>query len=241
MPLIRRTVRLRTFGGLGLTDGTEVVASQRHRLALLALLAVAGERGCTRDKLMAYLWPESPIEAARHGLQQLLYYLRRQADGDLFLGTDPLRLNPEAISSDVAEFDAALAVGALAEAVALYRGPFLDGFYLGDSPAFEDWVEQERSRLATAHAAALYDLARRAGAAGQHTREIAYWRELAAAEPLSERAATGLIRALAAGGDRTSALQHARAYDARVRAELATPPAAELIALVERLRTKHSS
>jgi DNA-binding SARP family transcriptional activator len=28
---------------------------------------------------MAYLWPESSIEAARHGLQQLLYYLRRQA------------------------------------------------------------------------------------------------------------------------------------------------------------------
>ena len=55
MPLIRRPVRLHTFGGLGLMDGTEVVASQRHRLALLALLAVAGERGCTRDKLMAYL------------------------------------------------------------------------------------------------------------------------------------------------------------------------------------------
>ena len=105
MPLIRRTVRLHTFGGLSLTDGAEVVASQRQRLALLALLAVAGDRGCTRDKLMAYLWPQSPIEAARHGLQQLLYYLRRQAHGELFLGTDPVRLNPEAISSDVAEFD----------------------------------------------------------------------------------------------------------------------------------------
>jgi DNA-binding SARP family transcriptional activator/tRNA A-37 threonylcarbamoyl transferase component Bud32 len=239
MPLIRRTVRLYTFGGLSLTDGTEVVAAQRHRLALLALLAVAGERGCTRDKLMAFLWPESPIEAARHGLQQLLYYLRRQAHGELFLGTDPLRLNPEAIGSDVAEFDAALAAGALSQAVALYRGPFLDGFYLGDSPAFESWVEQELARLASAHAAALYRLAHQAGAAEHHTLEIAHWRELAAADPLSERAATGLIRALAAGGDWTAALQHARAHDARVRAELATPPAADLIALVERLRAEY--
>ena len=222
-----------------MTDGTDVVASQRHRLAFLALLAVAGERGCTRDKLMAYLWPESPIEAARHGLQQLLYYLRRQAHGDLFLGTDPVRLNPDAISSDVAEFDAAVAAGALSEAVALYRGPFLDGFFLGDSPAFEDWVEQERARLAMAHSAALYRLARRAGAAEQHTLEIAHWRELAAADPLSERAATGLIGALAAGGDWTSAMRHAQAYDARVREELATPPAADLIALVERLRAEH--
>jgi serine/threonine-protein kinase len=239
MPLIRRRVRLRTFGGLGLTDGTEVVASQRRRLALLALLAVAGERGCARDKLMAHLWPESPIDAARHGLQQLLYYLRRQVHGELFLGTDPVRLNPEAISCDVAEFDEALAAGALSEAVALYRGPFLDGFYLGDSPTFEDWVEQERARLATAHAAALYRLARQAGAAEQHTLEIAHWRELVAADPLGERAATGLIRALAAGGDWTSAMQHARTYDARIRAELATPPAADLLALVERLRAEH--
>jgi serine/threonine-protein kinase len=90
-----------------------------------------------------------------------------------------------------------------------------------------------------AHSAALYGLARRAGAAEQHTLEIAHWRELAAADPLSERAATGLIRALAVGGDWTSALQHARAYDARVRAELATPPAADPIALVERLRAEH--
>jgi serine/threonine-protein kinase len=239
MALIRRTVRLHTFGGLRLMDGTEVVASQRHRLAVLALLAVAGERGCTRDKLMAYIWPESPIEAARHGLQQLLYYLRRQAHGDLFLGTDPVRLNPDAISSDVAEFDAALAGGALSEAVALYRGPFLDGFYLSDSPAFEDWVEQERARLASAHAAALYRLARQAGAAEQYTLEIAHWRELAASDPLSERAATGLIGALAAGGDWSSAMRHAQTYNARVRAELATAPATDLIALVERLRAEH--
>jgi DNA-binding SARP family transcriptional activator/tRNA A-37 threonylcarbamoyl transferase component Bud32 len=239
MPFIRRMVRLHTFGGLGLTDRTGVVASQRHRLALLALLAAAGERGCTRDKLMAQLWPESPIDAARHGLQQLLYYLRRQAHRELFLGTDPLRLNPEAVSSDVAEFDAALAAGALTDAVALYRGPFLDGFYLGDSPAFEDWVEQERTRFAAAYAAALYRLARGAGAAEQHTLEIAYRKELAAADPLGERAARDLVRALAAGGDWSSALQHARAYDARVRTELATPPAADLIALVERLRAEH--
>lgn len=223
MPLLRRAVRLQTFGGLGLTEGTQVLASQRHRLALLALLAVSGARGCSRDKLMAYLWPESPIDAARHGLQQLLYYLRRQAHPELFVGMDPLRLNPEAINSDVAAFDAALAADALSEAVALYRGPFLDGFHLGDSPAFVEWMEHERARFAAAHAAALYRLAREAGAAEQHTDEIARWRELAAADPLSERAATGLVGALAAGGDWTSAMRYARAYDARVRAELPHP------------------
>ena len=74
--------RLETLGSLGLTDGpAAAVTTQRRRLALLALLAVAGERGLTRDKLVAYLWPNSPSDNARHGLEQLLYGLRRQRLG----------------------------------------------------------------------------------------------------------------------------------------------------------------
>src|SRR6188472_3438789 len=69
-------LRLNTFGGLTLTRGTEDLtgaATQRRRLALLVLLAVAGPVGMSRDKLLAYLWPESDVERARHVLNQLLY------------------------------------------------------------------------------------------------------------------------------------------------------------------------
>ena len=34
----------------------------------------------------------------------------------------------------------------LRPAADLYRGPFLDGFYLPDSPEFDGWVGQERRR-----------------------------------------------------------------------------------------------
>ena len=59
-------LQLTVFGGLtlGLEDGLVSGAmTQRRRLALLALLAVARQRGLSRDKIMAYLWPES--DAAR--------------------------------------------------------------------------------------------------------------------------------------------------------------------------------
>jgi DNA-binding SARP family transcriptional activator len=59
-------LRVHTFGGLTLTvEDAPVtgVLTQRRRLALLALLAVAGERGVSRDKLVGCLWPES--EAAK--------------------------------------------------------------------------------------------------------------------------------------------------------------------------------
>src|SRR5262245_7021734 len=57
-----RVLRLRTFGGLTLARGSEDLTgavTQRRRLALLALLAASGPAGMSRDKLLAYLWPES--------------------------------------------------------------------------------------------------------------------------------------------------------------------------------------
>jgi len=234
-------LRLETFGGLRLTNAAGgQVTTARRRLALLALLASAGERGLTRDKLVGFLWPESPGENAKHALEQLLYSVRRQCPEELVLGPDPLRLNPAVITSDVAEFQRALAQGAPAAAAELHRGPFLDGFFLSDAPEFEQWVEAERARLAAEHAGALYRLAKDAGGAEHHTVEIDWWRRLAALDPLSERTALGLARALARAGDWAGALHHAKAYEALVREELAVPPTPEVTAFVERIRAEHA-
>ncbi|HEX3232552.1 MAG TPA: protein kinase [Gemmatimonadales bacterium] len=231
-------LRLQALGGLTLLDaaGTPLV-TQRRRLGLLALLAAAGGRGSSRDKLVAYLWAESSTEHARHALEQLLYSIRRQISDDALLGTDPLQLNPSVLTSDVGDFERALARDDLAEAAALYHGPFLDGFFLSDAPAFEVWAESERSRLATAYEGALFRLAREAGGRGQHTTEIDWWRRLATLDPLSERSALGLARALAGAGDWAGALHHAEVYESLVREELAMPPTPELTAFVQRIRT----
>ncbi|HEX6106536.1 MAG TPA: BTAD domain-containing putative transcriptional regulator, partial [Gemmatimonadales bacterium] len=232
--------RLDTLGGPALLDPAgSPVPTTRQRLALLALLAIAGARGLTRDKLVARLWPEATGERARHALEQLLYSLRRQPPKELVLGGDPLRLNPAVVTTDVGEFESRLAGGDREGAVALYRGPFLDGFFLSDAPEFEEWAEGERARLAREHARALYEMAKEAGSRGQHTVEIACWRRLAAADPLSEKAAAGLARALAAAGEWSAALDHSRVYDALVGGDLreASPGLTEL---VERLRTERA-
>lgn len=230
-------LRLETLGGLTLIDGEgRHPATQRRRLALLALLGSAGGRGMTRDKLIGYLWPESAAEQARHALEQLLYSMRRQLPPGTVVGTDPMRLDPAILSTDVAEFTDQLAAGDLQGAVRLYRGPFLDGFFLNDAPEFERWAERERERLAAEHARALRRLAEQAGAQGHVTAEIPIWRALAAANPLDQRAATDLVRALIATGDLVGASRVARDYTALVRSELPGEPVPDLEALIERLR-----
>ena len=120
---------VRTFGGLAVEhDGAvcEGTAARRKTLALLALLAVAGKKGLSRDKLLGYLWPETDALAGRHLLKQTCYALRHDlGEPDLFLGRDELRLNPAVASSDIQAFEDALESGDRDRAAALYTGPFL--------------------------------------------------------------------------------------------------------------------
>jgi DNA-binding SARP family transcriptional activator len=232
-------LRLGTFGGLVLHDPAgEAVIPQRRRLALLALLAVGGPRGLTRDKILAHLWAESSPENARHALEQLLYSMRKQAPDPLIQGVDPLRLNPAVVEADVAEFARAIAAGNDARAVALYRGPFLDGFYLANAPEFEVWVEQERARLAAEHAQALRRLAVEAHGLGRQTAEIDLWRRIVSTDPLAERGVVGLVRALVEAGDLAGAVRHAREYEGRMREELPGAPVPDVLALAGGLKAR---
>ena len=235
-----RRHRLTTFGTLALAGpANDIVLGDhghhRRRLALLAVLAAAGERGRSRDRLLPLFWPEATQSKARHSLDQLLYALRGSVDEAVFAGVNPLRLNPDVIESDVSAFRAAIERGDLEAAAATYRGPFLDGFYLSDAPEFERWVEDERFRLAGFHADALERLARNATAAGRHEMAARWWKALTEVEPLSSRSAAGLIRALVATEDHAAALQFAKRYEAMLALELGAsidPVIATLVAEV---------
>jgi len=188
-------VELRTLGGLSvMRDGAPATgaAAQRKTLALLALLAAAGETGVSRDKLIAVLWPESDADHGRNLLNQACYALRRDLQThELFLGATELRLNPAVVSSDLQMFEDGIASANLAGAVKAYTGSFLDGFYLSDSPEFERWVEDERALLAKQLGDALESLATEAAGRGDHRAAAAWWHRLAVLDPLSSRAALG--------------------------------------------------
>lgn len=228
--------RLQLLGGLAvLAPGGPSPGQQRRRLALLALLAASRTRGVTRDRLISLLSPERSRDSASHALHQLLYYLRQQLRSDVFLGTDPLRLNSAVVTSDLDEFVAALEHGELANAAAIYGGPFLDGFHLNVA-AFDEWVASERQRLAALHSETLQKLANEREAAGDRAAAISSWRHLATLDPLSGSATLGLMRALTAAGDASAALRHARQHAALVHTELGSRPSREVEAFAARLQ-----
>ena len=233
--------RLQTLGLLSLQDhsGTAIAGQGvRRRLALLAVLAASGDRGRSRDWLLAVFWPDAPADRARHSLEQLLYAIRSSVDNAAFLGVNPISLNPQVIDSDVAEFERALSANREEEAVALYRGPFLDSFSLPDAPEFGQWADGERARLAGAYARALERLAEAAEQRRDFRGAVEWWERRAAHDPYDSRVAQCLMRALDASGNRGRAIQHAAIHERLLREELDVPVPAEVSALVERMRAE---
>jgi DNA-binding SARP family transcriptional activator/tetratricopeptide (TPR) repeat protein len=234
-------IRIQTLGGLSVrgTNGGPLAgaAAQPRRMAILALLARAGERGVSRDKLLALLWPDADADRGSRTLAQALYALRKDLVAeDAIAGSKELRFDPALVSSDVSEFASAVARGDDARAAELYGGPFLDGFHLSGAEEFSRWVDRERAVVAQDHARALESLARRALASGDASASVGWWRRLAALEPLNARVTVGLMEALTAAGERAGAIKHARVYELLVEQELDLPPDKEVTALADRLR-----
>jgi DNA-binding SARP family transcriptional activator len=125
--------------------------AQRRRLAVLALLAMSRRQGLGREKLAATLWPESDGDRARHLLSDTVYVINRALggrEGDaVTAAAGELRLRAGTFECDARSFEDAVDSGALDEAVRLYTGPFLDGFFVEGSEEFERWACSERERL----------------------------------------------------------------------------------------------
>jgi DNA-binding SARP family transcriptional activator/TolB-like protein len=234
----------RAFGGACLVDGSDALggpASQRRRLALLALLATSPNGRVSREKVTGYLWPDADGESARHRLGDALHALRKALGRDAIQSVgDELYLNPLIVDSDLAGFRNAIARGDRQRAVSLYQGAFLDGFFIPDAAEFERWMDVERERFAREFAQALAALAEESEREGDRGAAVEWWLRLAMHDPYSSRVALRLMQACEAAGDAGAALQHARVHITLLREDLGAEPDPELTALVARLRDAHS-
>ena len=236
-------VELRTLGTLDVrgTDGASVdaILAQPKRAAILVyLVATTNERYVRRGNLFTLFWPEGSERRARGALRQSLYAIRQDLGTDLFetRGDDELRVTPGLIEADVHAFEAALAADDPKTAAELYEGSFLGGFHLRGHRQFEDWVEEERDRLARAYQTALETLVERAAASRSWEEGVRWARLLSRQNPYSTRVVLRYMEAMAAAGDRAGALKIAERHGAIMHEELGAAPSPDVEALAERLR-----
>ncbi|HEX9496776.1 MAG TPA: BTAD domain-containing putative transcriptional regulator, partial [Candidatus Limnocylindria bacterium] len=181
---------------------TAVETDTRKATALLAYLAVS-EQPQRRATLAALLWPDTDEQKARGALRRTLSVLR-SALGDRWLDADgeTIELQHIGVRVDVADFRRALRDGRLADAVALYRGDFMQGFSLRDSPEFDDWQATQSDALRADYADALSRLATEAERDGDLAAAVGHAKRRLALDPLHEPAHRDLMRLHARSGDR---------------------------------------
>lgn len=233
------TFSLKLFGRVSLESDSGPVtggASQRHRLALLALLARSPDALSSRDKLTALLWPERDVESARNLLNQCVYVLRKALDEQVLVSTaNELRLNVDIIRCDVVQFEQAIAAEDFQQAVRLYSGSFLDGFFLGSAGEFERWADRERKQLSAAYAEALELLAEAAETRGDFHSASGWWKELTIHDPYDSRIALRFMMSLA-DENPAGALRHAAAHEQLLRDDLGIGAPTEVKEWVEQVR-----
>jgi predicted ATPase len=141
--------QLRLLGAFELSDGRQRLTrlASRPMVALLARLALAPERNHPREELVELLWPGVDPQVSRNRLRQTLSVLRSVLEPPsevlapvLQADRHDVRLVRGAIECDVVAFEREARLGRAAQALALYRGELLPGF-------FDEWVLDERQRL----------------------------------------------------------------------------------------------
>ena len=185
-------LKLELLGSANITLNGEALGSLRYAksVALLAYLAVTG-RSHSREALATLLWGESADKEARASLRGVLSKLARVLPQHVVLSRDrvafnresPYTLDVETFLAKLAEADLGTDLGALGEAVALYRGELLEGLRVRDAPEFEAWLLVERERLRHLMLGALHSLVVHHTEREEHAAGIRYVRRLLELEP----------------------------------------------------------
>jgi serine/threonine-protein kinase len=235
--------RLHVLGKIDLRDpaGREVrpVLAQPKRLALLAYLAAnTGTAGCRRDRLLGVFWPELDEHRARKALNRAVHFLRQEIGGEALVSGngDEVEVDPTRLWCDAVAFQSALNAGDRTQALDLYAGDLLPSFYVDDAPAFDEWMEQERTRLRLAAADAARVLAMDREREGSATIAITLARRAAALSDLDERAVRQLLALLDRLGDRAGALDVYERFAHRLAVEFHAEPAVETQHLIRQIR-----
>jgi ATP/maltotriose-dependent transcriptional regulator MalT/DNA-binding SARP family transcriptional activator len=209
---------------------------------ILCFIASRQHRRASKDTLVDTFWREDDAESVEKKFHPTISYIRKALNSNQFLRQNFLLykdgdylLNPDfSYRLDVEEFDALVAEAAGAhrrgqterclqayeEAVALYRGEFMQGTH-------DEWVEEKRSYYRDQYLRMLEKLAAAAQEAREWERSLALAQKILRDDPFREEVHCRVMRAQAALGNRVAVKEQYETLCSLLLKELGVKPAQE--------------
>ncbi|MFN8419895.1 MAG: BTAD domain-containing putative transcriptional regulator [Anaerolineae bacterium] len=236
-------IRLLFLGTPRIEDkDTPIRLERRKALALLAYLAVSGEP-ITREAAASLFWTDHDSSRAFAYLRNTLWTISKEiGEGWLNAEGDQLQFNVNSgIELDTRQFAALLAkrdMESLTDAVDLYRGAFLNGFTLPDSPGFDNWQLFQQEYWQREADRAFHRLSDQQAAHGDFEKGIATCRRWIALDPLHEVAYRRLMLMYAWAGQQAAAVRQYRELARILESELGVAPDRESQSLYEAITSQ---
>ncbi|GAB4280208.1 MAG: BTAD domain-containing putative transcriptional regulator [Candidatus Promineifilaceae bacterium] len=203
--------------------------NSRKAKALLIYLALMGQSQ-SREKLAGLLWGDFPEEKARTNLRGELRRLRTCVSEHILTSRYEVAFdNTSEHMLDVVQFQALTkqpnaTVSDWETAVSLYKGPFLDSFYLPDAPEFDQWAASLREQYRRSLIQTRYNLAIYYTNQHQYATALTHAQELLHIEPWYEEAHRQIMLLLALEGQRAAALDQYQLCKRILDEEFGVPP-----------------
>jgi DNA-binding SARP family transcriptional activator len=225
-------------------SGAKRVPIPLTRQCATALAYLAATRGQfhSRDHLIECFWPDAGGPRGRANLSSAMWRLRRTLEPEAILLVHPLgdigidRAAPVHLDSELFEKNlapafatkegalSAAALRTLLQALELYRGEYMPGWY-------DEWVLAERERLHALHVRAQMRLLEHYSAAADIEAALCCAYELLKMDPLRESVHRRLMRLYAQSGEPAKIVAQYQSLIRTLKAELGVRPSVQTEAL----------
>ena len=200
-------------------NGTDITDKLSYKSAGI-LYYVSTNNYCSRKKIAYTFWEGSSEDAAKYNLRYNLWSMNKifkssnknedpileWNKNNLFLNENyDLDIDIESYSKNIKSQD--LNLKSLIKLKSLYKGEFLEGFYLKDSFAFNDWLFFEREKYQKKYIQVLQNLLLIYKKENKYDKSISILQEMLKLNSLDESIYVALIKVYLEKGDRANALK----------------------------------
>lgn len=209
--------------------------------ALMALLMLQENKQMSREKAIAYLWPDSNEEAAKYNLRYNFWLLKRligeDDKGENFLNIDKdyCGINPKYnFKCDILELlsfesNKDYKLEKLLEIKSILCGDFFEGHYFNNCDDFNELILFERNNFENKKIKLLKKIAQAYEELKKYEESMNVLNEIFKLDPYSEETAVKALNTYCLNQDRSGAIKFYKSFSNKLISDLGIRPSANLV------------